>query len=225
MMRLKTSRPNKSVPIRCCQEGVAMVVAVVCVGLYGASASANTATRSSSTTMHRPSMAVWLRRSRRRVITSMLLAVTSSCSTLPICPCGGIATVISWRITWILFLYHYLVRRLVILDAWIEKPIQDVHQQVHQHKGKRHKEHEGLHLRIIAQGDGGNAKGAYPRDSKDRLDDNGPTHEETNLQSQYRHGRYESVLEGVFQHHGAFPDTLGTRGGDIIEPNDFHHAG
>src|SRR5690554_2728954 len=156
--RLKTERPNSSVPNQCSAEGGCRRARRFCLaGGASAMTGARTATSTSASTSTRPNTAMRFRKKRR----------TAGERRKPVRTSGT-------------------ARASAIADPRVEQGIGEVHQQVHDDEDHGDEQHGALHQRGVLRADGVHYQPPDAGPGEDRLRENGAAQQAAELQADDR---------------------------------------
>src|SRR5438445_1694616 len=193
--RLKTSRPNSSVPMRCAELGASRSMRKSwCTGSYGLTCPAKTASRAKSTRRPAPNIPVPERRKRRRAAAHCDGAARPR-------PSRGDRIVVALA-----------PATSAVPDARIEHRVHEVDDEADHRHEERDDDDRPLHDRVIARGDRVQHVPSDADATEDRLGEDGAAEQRAELKANDRHDRDERVLQRVAEKDSRLRETLRARG-------------
>src|SRR5262245_62091765 len=97
----------------------------------------------------------------------------------------------------------------------VERGVEQGNQQVDKNVDKAEQQHDTLDDRIIAPEDGVDREAPDARDREHRLGDDGATDQQRDADANHGYDGDSGVLEGMNEHDGGLPHTLGARRADV----------
>ena len=110
-------------------------------------------------------------------------------------------------------------------QSWIDHSVQQIDDQIEDHKHRREQEGGRLDDGIVAIVDTLNQCIAHARQAKDDFHHRRSAHQPADLKANDGDDRDERVSQGVVKQDATWPRALGVRGAHIVLPEDLQHAG
>src|SRR6266542_603393 len=112
----------------------------------------------------------------------------------------------------------------LVLDPGVGINVEDVGDEVHEHRDERHQQDRALDHGKVPHADRFHEQPADPGEREDGLHQHGAGEDEPELQGHHRDDGQERVPQRVAQHDQRLGDALGPRRPDVVLLQHVHHA-